>query len=89
MTKKRDTTELDALFAPDLMTVAEAARYLRFTPSTIRRFARQGTLPSVKVGAEYRFSMAALTAKLNEGANISADHADDHAHGAQESGAQE
>jgi len=64
MKKKRDASELNALFPPDLITVPEAAKYLRFSPGTIRRFARRGTIPGVKVGTEYRFSKSALDAWL-------------------------
>ncbi len=38
-----------------VMTVAEAAKYLRTHPSTLRRFARQGIVPAVKLGGTWRF----------------------------------
>lgn len=33
-----------------LLTVPEAARFLRVTPQTIRRMCRDGTLPAVQLG---------------------------------------
>ena len=43
-----------------LMTIEEVAEYLRFHPSTVYRLVRQGRLPAVKVGKQWRFHRQAL-----------------------------
>jgi len=43
-----------------LMTLEEVAEYLRFHPSTVYRLAREGKLPAVKVGSQWRFHRDAL-----------------------------
>ena len=40
---------------PDVLTAAEAARFLRTRPETLKRLARQGKVPGVKLGHEWRF----------------------------------
>jgi len=50
-----------------LLTVAEAARYLRLHPATLRRLARQGAVPAAKVGGTWRFRREDL-AELASGA---------------------
>jgi excisionase family DNA binding protein len=40
--------------AATVMTVEEAAEYLRFHPSTVYRLARSGQLPARKVGKQWR-----------------------------------
>ena len=37
-----------------LLTVDEAAAYLNVTPSTVRRFRRDGVLPVVKLGGQVK-----------------------------------
>gem|GEM_PF-2214148 len=39
-----------------LWTVEEVAEYLRLKPATIRRMAREGKIPAIKVGKSWRFS---------------------------------
>ena len=39
---------------PALMTVKEAAEYLRVSPQTIRRWAEENLLDYVRLGYEYR-----------------------------------
>ena len=39
-----------------ILTLDEAAEYLRCSPSTIYRLIRQGTIPHFRVGTNYRFS---------------------------------
>lgn len=46
--------------ATDVMTVPEAARFLRVGASTLRAWANQGRLPSVRMGRHLRFRRAAL-----------------------------
>lgn len=43
-----------------LMTVQEAASYLRFHPSTVYRLVRAGQLPALKLGKQWRVSRDAL-----------------------------
>jgi excisionase family DNA binding protein len=38
-----------------LMTVTELAEYLKVHPSTIYRLVKTGKLPSLRVGADWRF----------------------------------
>ncbi|HEY8393612.1 MAG TPA: helix-turn-helix domain-containing protein [Thermaerobacter sp.] len=45
---------------PEVMTVAEAAAYLRVDERTVRRLLREGRLPGRKVGREWRLHKAAL-----------------------------
>jgi excisionase family DNA binding protein len=40
---------------PDVLTAAEAARFLRTRPETLKRLAREGKVPGVKLGHEWRF----------------------------------
>ena len=47
-----------------LMTIEEAAQYLRFHPSTVYRLARRGKLPAVKVGKQWRLDREALDKQL-------------------------
>jgi excisionase family DNA binding protein len=42
------------------MTIEEAAEYLRFHPSTVYRLARQGAIPAVKVGKQWRIHRQTL-----------------------------
>jgi len=51
----------------DLITVSELAEYLRFSAGTVRRMARERTIPSLKVGSEFRFRLADVMAKIQEG----------------------
>jgi excisionase family DNA binding protein len=39
---------------PDVMTVAEVARYLRVNQATVYRLIREEGLPAVKVGNQWR-----------------------------------
>lgn len=43
-----------------LMTIEEAADYLRFHASTVYRLARQGAIPAVKVGKQWRIDRQTL-----------------------------
>ena len=49
-----------------LMTIEEVAEYLRFHPSTVYRLVRQGVLPAVKVGKQWRVNREALEEWLRE-----------------------
>ncbi len=52
------------LEAPDVMTLDEAAAFLRVIPQTILRQLRKGALPGIKVGSRWRLSRLALEAHL-------------------------
>jgi excisionase family DNA binding protein len=43
-----------------ILTLEEAADYLRFHPSTVYRLARNGQLPARKIGKQWRFHREAL-----------------------------
>ena len=38
-----------------VLTVKEAAEFLRVTPETVRRLCRRGKIPFAKIGSDYRF----------------------------------
>jgi excisionase family DNA binding protein len=40
---------------PDILTVKEAAVYLRISEMTVLRLAGQGAIPGVKIGRQWRF----------------------------------
>lgn len=44
-----------------LMTAEEAASYLRIHIDTLRRYAAQGLIPSIRIGWFWRFDVAALS----------------------------
>jgi excisionase family DNA binding protein len=52
--------------ATPIMTIEEAATYLRVHPLTARRFAREGVLPAFKVGRQWRIKRALLDEWLKE-----------------------
>jgi excisionase family DNA binding protein len=49
--------------------IAEAAKKLRLSVSTIYRYAEQGKIPCVKVGSRWRFMNAELDRFLTTGEN--------------------
>jgi len=51
--------------AARVLTLAEAARYIRVSAKTLREMARQKRIPSQKVGREWRFLLPALQAWLS------------------------
>lgn len=46
----------------DMMTVNEVVAYLKLAKSTVQQWCREGKLPAVKVGKQYRFRRADLDA---------------------------
>lgn len=46
------------------LSVDELADYMQLTPDTVRRLARNGTLPSLKVGRQFRFLVSSVVEKL-------------------------
>jgi excisionase family DNA binding protein len=49
---------------PDVLRLKEAARYLRVGVGRVRAWVREGVLPCVRIGRQYRFRRAALAAFL-------------------------
>ncbi len=45
---------------PELMTVEELGRYLRFTKKTIYKLLKQGNIPAIKIGNKWRFNKDAI-----------------------------
>jgi len=58
-TAEEQLTTLDTNKTDPLWTVGEVASYLRLRPETIRMMARNGELPSIKVGKRvWRFKIS-------------------------------
>lgn len=55
---------LPASPAEKWVSVDELADYLQLTPRTVRRLAGDGTLPSLKVGRQFRFLVSSVVEKL-------------------------
>ena len=51
----------------ELLTCEEAAAYLRVHPRTVGRLLKEGKLPGVKVGRQWRLRKADLDAHLGGG----------------------
>jgi excisionase family DNA binding protein len=51
----------------DVLTVDEAAAFLRCSPDTVKRQAREGRLPAAKIGRAWRFRRTDLDRWLAEG----------------------
>jgi excisionase family DNA binding protein len=58
--RQQTTVRPDRGRKPILITIDEAAQYLRFHPSTVYRLARRGELPAVKVGKQWRLDRKVL-----------------------------
>lgn len=54
------TPIISATMENDVLTVQEAADFLKLSPSTIYRHAKQKKLPARKIGGAWRFSRLAL-----------------------------
>ena len=52
----------------EILTVKEVARLLKLSTSTIYLLANSGKLPSVRIGASYRFKRRAILAMIDKGA---------------------
>jgi excisionase family DNA binding protein len=57
-----ETTEETA----QMMTIDEVAEYLQLHPLTVRRLAREGSIPAFKVGRQWRVKRALLDAWVTE-----------------------
>lgn len=53
---------------PDVLTLEEAAEYLRVSPELLRRKAREGLIPGVRIGRHWRFSRRQLLEWLESAA---------------------
>jgi len=54
----------------EVLTLQEAANFLRCSPDTVKRRARAGELPASKIGRTWRFRRADLDAWLAEGGTL-------------------
>lgn len=53
---KMSEDERRSVSSDELLTVQEAAAFLKATPSTVTKWCREGILPSVKLGKVWRIS---------------------------------
>lgn len=51
---------------PQLMTVEELGKYLRFNKRTIYRLLKQGSIPAIKIGNKWRFPQDAIDTWLRD-----------------------
>jgi excisionase family DNA binding protein len=51
---------------PDVLTIDEAAQYLRISKSSLYKLAQEGKIPCQKVGRHWRFSIQALSSWLGQ-----------------------
>jgi excisionase family DNA binding protein len=49
---------------PDIMTMKEAATFLKIHPKTLNKLALAKKVPAVRIGRSWRFSRLALEAKM-------------------------
>lgn len=49
-----------------LLTIKDAAEFLRYEPKTVRRFIREGRLEAIKFGRSYRLKKSALERFVND-----------------------
>ena len=54
MTEDTKPTTSNEEDMPDMLTIAEVAKYLKLHELTVRRLAREGELPAFKVGRQWR-----------------------------------
>lgn len=54
---------------PELMTVKELGRYLRFTNKTIYKLLKQGSIPALRIGNKWRFDRKAIDDWLHQSRN--------------------
>ena len=50
----------------EILTTQEAAQYLKTSPDTIKRLARTGRIPGVKIGRSWRFRRGDIDAPFDE-----------------------
>jgi excisionase family DNA binding protein len=64
------------LIADDLLTLAEAAQYLRVSTRTVSRMIKSGCLPAKRVGRGFRIGRSQLMAMLDGRPQISGEIGD-------------
>lgn len=64
-----------------LLRLPEAAKFLRLSPETVRRYAKQGTVPSIKIGRSRRYDTIALERWIDSLSDLEA--REQHAEGGQ------
>jgi excisionase family DNA binding protein len=62
--------------AQDIMTSAEAAQYLRIGILTLKKKAREGSIPAAKIGRAWRFRRKDLDEWVGAGGDISEEMVD-------------
>jgi excisionase family DNA binding protein len=50
----------------NIMTLEEAAKYLKMKPQTIWLWAQKGNIPAIKLGKEWRFLRGVIDEWLNQ-----------------------
>ena len=50
----------------ELLTVKEMAEYLKMNPQVVRRWLREGRLPGIKMGKEWRAAKEDIDAMLKQ-----------------------
>jgi len=59
-------TNNEAEDMPDMLTIAEVAKYLKLHELTVRRLAREGELPAFKVGRQWRIKRNLLESWIED-----------------------
>ena len=62
----RPTSSSNEENMPDMLTIAEVAKYLKLHELTVRRLAREGELPAFKVGRQWRIKRDLLESWIEE-----------------------
>ena len=62
----RPTSSSNEENMPDMLTIAEVARYLKLHELTVRRLAREGELPAFKVGRQWRIKRDLLESWIEQ-----------------------
>lgn len=61
---------LEQSIGDDILTVQQAADLLKFHPTTVTRWAKDGTIPSCRIGSDLRFRRSALLNHVTPSAEI-------------------
>ena len=51
----------------EVLTIEEAAEFLKMTPKTIRKMLKEGTIPGSRVGKQWRTTRRALLDRIDGG----------------------
>ena len=52
---------------PQMMTADQVAQYLGWSPNYVRRLAREGRIPAVRLGAQWRFFADTIVEWVRQG----------------------